>query len=258
MAKVLSIFEHKGGVGKTTTAASLGGILATQFGRRVLLIDIDAQKNLTQTFIDESSVGGNVFDLFSILETRRLPKELPIVNVRENLDIIPASDKVCTLDKTYGAYPGWEYPLKKSISLVSDRYDWVIIDSPAQIGIATTNALTAADYVVIPIVCDGYSLSGLKQTIELVEGVQFVTNPSLKIIGYLKTKFQKRRVADSIVDEQLRKDLGDQVFEASIRECQALVQAALAKMDILTYDAKSNAATDYIAFTEELLKRAGE
>lgn len=258
MAKVLSIFEHKGGVGKTTTAASLGGILASKFGKRVLLVDIDAQKNLTQTFIEEDSYDRSVYDLFSILETRRLPDSLPVVHIRENLDIIPASDKVCTLDKTYGSLPGWEYPLKKSISAVKDQYDWVILDSPAQIGIATTNALTAADFVVIPIVCDGYSMTGLKQTLDLIEGVQFVTNPDLKIIGYLKTKFQKRRVADSIVDAQLRQDLGDAVFETSIRECQALVQAAMAKMDILSFDGKSNAAADYLSFTRELLNRVGE
>lgn len=258
MAKILSIFEHKGGVGKTTTAASLGGILASRFGKKVLLVDIDAQKNLTQTFIDDKSYEDGVFELFSVLETRRLPAGLPIVHVRENLDIIPATDNVCTLDKTYGSYPGSEYPLKKCLSTVRDRYDWIILDSPAQIGIATTNALTAADYVLIPLICDGYSISGIRQTLDLIEGVQFVTNPDLKVIGYLRNMFQGRRVADSVVDAQLRQDLGDAVFETSIRECQALKQAALARMDILTYDDKSNAAVDYIAFTGELLKRAGE
>lgn len=258
MAKILSIFEHKGGVGKTTTAASIGGILASRFGKRVLLVDIDAQKNLTQTFIDDKSYESGVFELFSILETRKLPASLPVVHVRENLDIIPATDNVCTLDKTYGSFPGWEYPLKKSLSTVRDRYDWIILDSPAQIGVATTNALTAADYVLIPLICDGYSMTGIKQTLDLIEGVQFVTNPDLKVIGYLRNMFQGRRVADSVVDAQLRRDLGDAVFGTSIRECQALKQAALSRMDILSYDDKSNAAADYIAFTGELLKRVGE
>ena len=254
MAITISIVGHKGGVGKTTTAVSLGGILSGMFGKRVLLVDMDAQKNLSETFLNLEGVDGDVFDIFSVLDTKKMPG-LPIVNIRENLDIIPASDRTCSLDMTYGTKPGREFPLKKAIAEVDGKYDFVIVDSPAQIGTATSNALTAADYVIIPMSCDAYSMGGLNQIMDLVDGIREFLNPDIKVAGILKTKFMKRRVADSLVDEQLKSAYGDSVFGTSIRECAALVQAPLAKMDIMTFDPKSNGAVDYVAFTEELLGR---
>lgn len=254
MAVTISIVCYKGGVGKTTTAASLGGILADKFRKKVLLVDMDAQTNLSSTFLDTDQTEGDVFDIFSVLDKKKTP-DLPIENIRRRLDIIPASSRMCSLDMVYGAKPGREYPLKKALLSVKDAYDYVIVDSPAQIGVATSNAITAADYIVIPMSCDAYSLDGLNQIMELIDGIKEFLNPEVRIAGILKTKFQRRRVADSLVDEQLAAVFGDRMFSTSIRECAALVQAPLAKMDILTFDAKSNGAADYTAFAQELIRR---
>lgn len=256
MAKIISIVCHKGGVGKTTTAVSVGGILASKFNQRVLLVDLDAQKNLTETFVTLDGTERDAFELFSVLETRRVQAP-PVISVRENLDIIPSSDRMCTLDMVYGGRTGRELAVRKSLRGVRDRYDWIIIDSPAQIGMATTNAITAADYVVIPISCDAYSMGGLNQIMDLIDGIREDLNENLQVAGVLKTKFQSRRIVDTAVDDQFAQELGDLVFRTAIRECEALKQAPFAKSDIYTFDRGCNGSADYVAFARELAERVG-
>ena len=247
MAKVITVACHKGGVGKTTTAVSVGGILAAR-GHRVLLVDLDAQKNLTETF-GPGPYQATIADAFA----KRCP--LPVYPVRDNLDIVPAADDMCSIDINYGGLAGKEFILKKLLSPIKRLYDYIIVDSPAQLGTATSNALVAAEGVVIPINSDAYSMGGLNQISELISAVKEYYNYDLETLGVLLTKFNGRRIVDRKVRESLAEGYSGEVFETVIRENAALVQAPLVHMDIQTYDPESRGAKDYNEFCDELLRK---
>lgn len=247
MTKVITMACHKGGVGKTTTAASVGGILASR-GLRVLLVDLDAQKNLTETFSDRTYER----TIATAISER---KDIPIYPIRENLDIVPSSDSMCLIDLNFGGVIGKEFILKKLLAPVKRRYDFVIVDSPAQLGTATANALTAADDVIIPINSDAYSMGGLNQIWDLFSGIKEDFNPDLEVLGILLTKFNGRRIVDRKVKEALMAGYSDLIFDTVIRESAAIVQAPLCRMDVQAYDPNSRGAEDYNSFCDEVLRR---
>ena len=249
-AKIIACACHKGGVGKTTTAASVGGILSEK--QRVLLVDLDPQMNLTVTFTDGES-GKSVFKSFSDFKARR-KGELPVINIRKNLDLVPSSLEMCTVDADFASVPGRDVILKKLLESKLDKYDWILIDLPAQLGAITVNALVAADGVIIPMSCDAYSADGLQQIANFVDLVKDV-NEKLRIIGILVTRYNGRRVVDRMVAEKLREEWGGLVFESVIRENAAISKAPLLKMDIATYDHKSIGAQDYASLCKEVKKR---
>lgn len=253
MGHIIAMACHKGGVGKTTTAASLGGYLAMK-GECVLLVDLDAQKNLTQTFVAEEDLAGED-TVFEALAGKC--KRLPVHHVRENLDIVPSADSMCSVDLVFGGVTGKEFLLADLLDGVKGDYDWIIIDSPAQIGTSTANALVAADHAVIPMSCDCYSLGGLKQIYELIEPIRKRFNRGLDVSGILLTKFNHRRKVDQETERQLTKKYGSLMFETRIRECAAISKAPFAKMDICTFDRECNGSVDYMAFADELKKRIG-
>jgi chromosome partitioning protein len=134
------------------------------------------------------------------------------------------------------------------------EYDWIIIDLPAQLGLLTANALTAADRVLVPMSCDAYSADGLQQMLNFVNEVQLY-NKNLELIGVLITRYNRRRMVDSIVSEELDKAWDGNVFKTRIRENTAISKAPLVKKDILAYDPKSNGAIDYVALCDEIRTR---
>lgn len=249
-AKIITIACHKGGVGKTTTAASLAGILCAR-GESVLVVDMDAQKNLTETF-SEGKFDRTVFDAFAE------KKDLPTYPVRVGLDLAPADDRMCNLDAQCGGRVGAEHILKKLLKPLLTRYSWIIIDSPAQVCTATVNALVAADCVLIPISCDAYSIGGLKQIMDLIEPVRENYNESLAVAGILITRFRSTRKADRKVSAALREVFGDEVFQNVINETTSLVQASLARTDIYSYSPQSVGAQDYGVVLTELQGRISE
>jgi len=249
-AKILTIACHKGGVGKTTTAASLAGILSAR-GENVLAIDMDAQKNLTGTFA-EGEFERTVFDAF--VEKQ----ELPAYPVRMGLDLSPSEDRMCNLDAQCGGRVGAEFILARLLKKMRSRYSWIIIDSPAQVCTATVNALVAADYVIVPISCDAYSIGGLKQIMDLIEPVRENYNENLCLAGVLITRFRPSRRADKKVSAALREVFGGGVFENVVNETTTLVQASLARTDIYSYNPQSVGAKDYGAVLDELLERVAE
>lgn len=247
---IISIACHKGGVGKTTTAASLGGILSER--EKVLLVDLDPQMNLTSTFTD-GNFEKTIYDAFVDFKARR-DYELPVYNIRKNLDIVPSCLDMCTVDSDFAAVPGKDIMLKKLLAPVAQKYDWVLIDLPAQLGAITVNALTASSQVLIPMSCDAYSADGLQQIMNFVDMVKEL-NDTLEVFGILLTRFNPRRVVDSIVAEQLDKDWSGYVFKTRIRENAAISKAPLMKKDIVSYDPKSNGAVDYSALCAEIRKK---
>ncbi len=253
MLKTLAIACHKGGVGKTTTAAALGAALAAR-GKRTLLVDLDAQKNLTTTFMDESPER-TVFDAFAEAARRKGGPGLPIYGLRDNLDIVPASQELCTMDMSYGKVTGKDLLLRMLLDPLRRRYDVAVIDTPAQLGTATANALAAADQVLVPLNSDAYAVGGISQLADLIADVRAFYNPAIKVMGLLVTKYNGRRIVDRQVVTKLREEYGDLVFSTVIRENAAIVQAPLCHADIFSYEPDSRGAQDYNTLCDEVLRR---
>jgi chromosome partitioning protein len=246
--KVIAIINQKGGVGKTTTALALAAGL-TRSGKRVLQIDLDAQGNATQTLgVDDG--GLTVLDVLT-----RKSKAEETIQKTEQGDVLPASPGLAGLDLVLTSV-GKEYRLRESLARLNGLYDYVIIDTPPALGILTINALAACDDIIIPAQADIFSLNAIAQLHETVQAVQEYCNPKLKFLGILLTRYNPRSVLSrDIADviEQTTQELSTQLFKTTIRENIALKEAQAKQQTIFDYAPKSNAASDYLAFTKEIL-----
>lgn len=247
--KIVTIASHKGGVGKTTTAVTLGSLLSAK-GKKTLLVDLDAQRNLTSTFI-----GAQEKPDVTLYEAFCGQCQLPVVRVRPNLDIIPSSLDMGALDTVIAARIQRESILKNLLASISDRYDWILLDCPSQMGLVTVNAFTAATSLVVPVSCDAYAAEGLLQLLDLADIIRKGLNPQMTLDGILITRFHTRRTLDRMVEGNLRERFGNMVFGSRIRENATIVQAPVTCLDIVSYDPRCNGAIDYKAFLDELSGR---
>ena len=247
--KIIALACHKGGVGKTTTAASLGGALSLTEGERVLLVDLDPQMNLTATFTD-GVFDRTVYD--AMLEFRKKGRaSLPVYTIREGLDIVPSQMDMCSVDSDFASFMLRNVMLKEMLAGVKDSYDWIFIDCPAQLGAITINALVAADAVLVPMTCDAYSIDGLTQICNFAEQAK-VLNRKLEILGVVITRFRPRVTTNRIIAEELANHYGKYLFNTTVRECAAVSRAPFDKKDIFTYNRSCVAAKDYMALAGEV------
>ena len=246
---IICIASHKGGVGKTTSAATLGSILASS-GESVLLVDLDAQRNLTSTFL-----GSQTKPEHTLYEAMCGMCELPVVKVRENLSVVPSSLDMSALDTSLASKIQRETVLKSLLRSVCGDYRWIILDCPSQMGLITVNAFTAATSLIVPVSCDAYAAEGLMQLIDLAEVISSGLNPRLDLDGIIVTRFHARRTLDKIVDSDLRKEFPGMVFQTRIRENARIVQAPVMQLDIFSYDSKCNGAVDYQSLLKEIRER---
>lgn len=236
--KVIAICNNKGGVGKTTTTASTAAALVGK-GYRVLVVDMDAQANLTYSLSP-----ADYSEAPTVVDTLLDGKPLPIYTIREGFDLVPAAFGLSRVEVS-GIGTG---VLKKAIAEV-EGYDFVVIDTAPGVGLITLNALTAADAVVITLTAEALPAQGMQTLEEVIAAVKVPT------AGYLVTRYNSRLSLSRLVVEALRKRLSTLLFSTMIRENVALAEAPFSRTDIYTYSPKSNGAKDYAAFTEELLKR---
>lgn len=247
--KIIAIASHKGGVGKTTTAATIGSLLSSQ-GKKTLLVDLDAQRNLTSTFL-----GTRFSPDMTLYEAFCGHCAIPICHVRDNLDIVPSSLDMGALDTVIASRIQRETILRQLLKSVKDEYDWILLDCPSQMGIITVNAFTAATSIIVPISCDAYAAEGLLQLIKMAEIVSTGLNPVLDIDGIIITRFHTRRSLDRMVEQDLRCRYGDLVFPTKIRENATIVHAPIMSLDIISYDPKCNGARDYAGLLKEIEER---
>lgn len=247
--EIIAVINQKGGVGKSTTAHAIGAGLSLK-GYKVLFIDLDAQGNLSYT------IGADTGGLSALELLQHQAGAVETIQTTEQGAIIASSPALSGADTIITA-TGKEYQLKEALAPLSGLYDYIVIDTPPALGILAVNALTACSSAIIPAQADIYSLQGISQLYSTIETVKRYCNPALKIRGIVLTRFNSRAIisreaADMI--ERTAAQLHTKLYQSKIRECTAIKEAQATQQSIYTYAPQSNAAADYSALLEEIIR----
>jgi chromosome partitioning protein len=251
---IISISNQKGGVGKTTTAVNLSASLAAS-GKNCLLIDCDPQGNATTGLgIDKTSLKSGLYDFILSPD----PQPAAILNTpMAGLSIMGATKDLIGAEVEMHDEEEREYLLKNRISSLKNDYDFIIIDCPPSLGFLTVNAITASDYVLIPLQCEYYALEGMTQLLNTLKAVKKKLNPTLKIIGILLTMYDSRNNLTSQVEEEVRGHFKGTVFKTIVPRNVRLSEAPSHGKPIMLYDAKSSGTQSYLKLAEEVMARGG-
>ncbi len=245
--QTITITNLKGGVGKTTIAINLACRLASE-GKKVLLLDIDHQSNLSK-FFDIASID-DIHQLF-VRETRVEPQI-----ISDNLHIVPSDMDTALINFKLVGLMEWHSRLKQQMEKNGyyRTYDFCIIDCPPALDMIVTNALMAADYILIPLTSGQFAYDGLKNIMGRIEEVKKCGNPNLEILGIVLSLVSERtRAARKINDDLQRQGLDIKTCRTRIRQCEAFKQAELSHRSIFDYDPRSNGAADMEALFLEIL-----
>ena len=246
-ARVITIANHKGGIGKTTSTASIGDALAI-LGKKVLLIDLDAQQNLTFMITKSTEPEVSIYDTL----VRNAP--LTITNIRKNLDLVPASLELARAEIDMSSKIAREGILRSALEKYVADYDYILLDCPPALGVVTTNALVASDKLYIPMTAEALPMKGLAMLDDVVDEVRQRVNPNLELGAVFFTRFNNRNL-NKEVERMVFQRYGEKVFKTKIRENIALAEMPLSGQSIFEYNPKSNGAMDYKALAEEIIER---
>lgn len=246
---LIAVSNEKGGVAKTTTSASLGAALAQQ-GMRVLLVDLDAQANLTLSVgIDPSST--------PLCSANMLLSAEPVLNIIrktevENLDIIPSNKSMGTAERFLPVHQDYEYFLRNALISVKNDYDFVVIDCPPYLGSVTTNAFVAADLLLVPTQAEYFSIYALRNLMDSVRNIRQKYNPKLTY-RLILTMFDKRNKTHRLMHEQLRAKFNSGMLETVISIDTKVRESTIAGLPIIQHAPKSRAAVQYQAVAQEII-----
>lgn len=250
MAKVISVTNQKGGVGKTTTSWALCCGLDKK-GYKVLAIDMDPQANLS------FSLGGDIDDGPSVYELMRGDVN-PRYTIQRTacVDLVASSILLSGMELEY-TDQGREFLLKTAIRPLLSRYDYIIIDTPPALSVLTVNAFAASDYVVIPMLADIFSLQGIAQLSETIQRLKQACNPSLVVGGILLCRYDPRTVLGRRIletAEMVAGQVGTRLYNAKVRSSISIQEAQTNQVNLFEYAPRSPGIKDYMAFVNELLK----
>lgn len=255
MAYVISVINQKGGVGKTTTAAAVAAGLEER-GAKSLLVDLDAQCNLSYTVGADTSGATVLGVLLKEVSAADAIQRNEDENHLYSVDIIAGSKSLAGADR-FITETGKEYRLKEALDTIADRYEYIIIDTPPALGILTVNALTASDSVIIPIQADVFSLNGVSQLMETMEPVKKYCNPKLTVEGLLLTRFSSRSVLSKEIAEMaadMAEKMGTKLFKAKIREAVAVREAQISRQTLNDYAPGAKVTLDYKELVWEIMR----
>lgn len=252
MARVITIANQKGGVGKTTTAVNLGSALAS-LGQRVLLVDMDPQGNATSGVgIDKTKLHRTTYQ--ALLQEVSLG-DVIIPTQLKNLSLSPANKNLAGAEIELVGALARETRLRKAIDSQRENFDFVLIDCPPSLGLLTLNALTAADTVLVPLQCEYFAMEGLSQLMETIELIKVNLNSTLRLEGILLTMFDARNNLCHQVAENVTEHFGWEVFETAIVRNVRLSEAPSHGLPIDVYDPQSKGAVGYATLAKEIISR---
>lgn len=244
---IISISNHKGGVGKTTSTINIGAALANM-GHKVLLVDLDPQANLSQSLgikNPERTIYGAIRGQYKV----------DPIQINDNLYVIPSDLDLSGAEVELISEPGREYVLSEVLSHWKEIFRFVIIDCPPSLGLLTINAFTASETVLIPLQAEFLAVQGFAKLIEVIEKIRQRLNKSLSLGGVFLTQYDSRKVLNRNIAESISDQFKGKLFDVKIRENIALAEAPTSGMDIFRYNPKSKGAEDYQALALEILKK---
>jgi chromosome partitioning protein len=251
-ARIISIVNQKGGVGKTTTAVNLATILAIM-SNKVLLIDIDSQGN------SSSGLGVKQEDRkitsYQILSGMNSASDAILKTEIPNLSIISANTNLAGIEIELIRIENNEKILANALGPISDEFDYIIIDCPPSLNILTLNALVCCKEVIIPMLCDFYSLEGLSHLLKTIEIIEKKLNPKIKIAGILFTMYDSRNRLTDQVERDVRSCLGNLVFDTTIPRNIRLSEAPSHGKAAVVYDHKCSGSRAYIDLAKEIVRK---
>jgi chromosome partitioning protein len=250
MSKVISISNHKGGVGKTTSAINIGAGL-NKLGKKILLIDLDPQANLSQSLgIIDAPL--NIYNYIKGV-TSNYKSPIKTIEIVKGLDVIPSTLDLSGAEVEMSGEAGREYILKELIEPIRASYDYILIDSPPSLGLLTVNSFTASDEVFIPLQAQYLALQGLTKLLEVIDKIKKRLNKELKVGGVFITQYDSRKVLNRDVVATIEAHFKNEVFKTRVRDNIALAEAPAQGLDIFRYNPKSYGAEDYLSLCKEIL-----
>ena len=255
--KIISVSNIKGGVAKTTTAATLAAGLNKR-GFRVLLIDSDPQMNLTMCFMQEPEEGTP--SLYSIYNDGSSIDELK-VSVKEGLDLVLGDFELCSADLEFFKKPGSLKLLSKAVKNLNSDYDYIILDTPPNLGFLSLNAFMCSDYIVTPMAADSFSLRAIRLLKRTLGEVSEEIDREIPVLGILLTRYTDRTNVAKMLESSLNTAaelLDTSIFESRIRQATVVSESQIVKMDLFEYAPKAPVTHDYDLFIDEFISRIGE
>ncbi len=255
MAKVISIVNQKGGVGKTTTSINLSACLATQ-NKNVLIIDIDPQSNATSGLgIDKHKIDKSIYD---VLINDEDIKETILDTKIDTLKICPSNIQLAGAEIELVPMISREMRLKEAVESIRQNYDYILIDCPPSLGLLTLNALTGSDSVLVPIQCEYYALEGLSQLMSTINLIRKHLNKKLEVEGVVLTMYDARTNLSIQVVEEVRKHFNSKVYRTIIPRNVRLSESPSYGLPIILYDEKSKGSEAYMQLAEEVISYSEE
>lgn len=252
MPRVIAIANQKGGVGKTNITFNLSGALAEK-GKKILLIDLDQQGNLSSCFLD------SIYDLKTTVADILLDEDIPISRAVQktsfqNIDIIPSNIDLSKIDLQLAGEPDAQYFLTDKLEEIKDTYHYILVDCPPSLGLATRIGLVASDKVIIPLECQEWAVKGTAYLRGAIAKIRKRANPNLTIMGYLINRFVRRRKLEEVYHNSILESFKDKVFQVELKNSVRYAETATLKKPITSYLPMSPQAEAYRRLTEEILK----